>query len=69
MAAAMGSITTRPRTSTKGAIIKEEPKKAEDRKVVSIYYSTWKRLKTYATENDMTITAVIDKLVEDSSIM
>ena len=69
MAAAMSGITTRPRTSTKGAIIKDEPKKIEERKVVSIYYSDWKKLKQYATENDTTITAVIAKLVEDSTIL
>lgn len=69
MAAAMSGITTRPRTSTKGAIIKDEPKKTEERKVVSIYYSDWKKLKQYAAENDTTITAVIAKLVEDSTIL
>ena len=44
-------------------------KEQKERKVVSIYYSDWKRLKQYAAENDTTITSVIAKLVEDSTIM
>ena len=43
-----------------------EPRKAEERKAVSIYYSDWKKLRQYAAANDTTITAVIATLTDQA---
>jgi len=72
MEAAMGGITTRPRTSTKGAItgvVPKEEKKAKERKVVSIAEDDYRKLKLYAAEQGITITEAFSRIVENSTIL
>jgi len=71
MTAAMGSIATRPRTSTKGAItVSEGEKKAgKERKVVSISGEDYRKLKMYAAEQGITITEAFSRIVENSTIL
>lgn len=70
MEAAMGSITTRPKAVTKGAITgPKEEKKAKERKVISITGEDYRRLKLYAAEQGITITDAFTRIVESSTIL
>ena len=70
MEAAMGSISTRPKAVTKGAITgPKEEKKAKERKVISIAEEDYRRLKLYAAEQGITITEAFSRIVENSTIL
>ena len=68
MAAAMGGITTRQRTTPKNVNIQEESKTGE-RKVISVAYADYKKIKNYANDHDMSITAAVSLIVENSTIL
>ena len=67
----MGSISTRPKAVTKGAITgpKEEKKVKKERKVISISGEDYRKLKLYAAEQGITITEAVSRVVEDSTIL
>ena len=71
MEAAMGSITTRPKAVTKGAITgpKEEKKVKKEKKVISISGEDYRKLKLYAAEQGITITDAFTRIVENSTIL
>lgn len=66
MEAAMGSITTRPKAVTKGAITgpKEEKKVKKERKVISITGEDYRSLKMFAAEHGITITEAFARIMD-----
>lgn len=46
-----------------------DKKSAEARKVISIAYSDYKKIKNYANDHDMSITAAVSLIVENSTII
>lgn len=70
MEAAMGSISTRPKAVTKGAITgPKEEKKAKERKVISIAEEDYRRLKLYAAEQGITITEAFSRVVDSADVL
>lgn len=70
MEAAMGSISTRPKAVTKGAITgPKEEKKAKERKVISIAEEDYRRLKLYAAEQGITITEAFSRVVCSADVL
>lgn len=66
----MSGITTRPRTTPKNVNkIQEEAKPSGERKVVSIAYADYKKIKNYANDHDMSITSAVSLIVENSTIL
>ncbi len=72
MTAAMGGIMTRPKAATKGAITgipKKEEKDTKKRRVISIAETDYRKLKMYAASEGITITEVVSRIVESSTIL
>lgn len=72
MTAAMSGITTRPKAATRGAITggpKKEEKNTKRRRVISIAEADYRKLKMYAASEGITITEVVSRIVEDSTIL